>query len=187
MWLFDLCWWVSWLTEFNCFNCKRLALAKRMHGWKEKKLQKHFLESVAFIACYMQVSNFRFLSNRSTCFYILWITQFPIQTHGLADWQIRISVLSSPLTDQFCHFLQEPHHFSFRLRARGEFCTRNPPLAQWRSWPAAGALFAVPLCRVQAPGQWIEELHPSDCTSNFGSRISNWENANVRFGHTWCS
>jgi hypothetical protein len=37
------------------------------------------------------------------------------------DWQIRIAILSLPLKEKWRHFLQEPRHFSLRLRARGEF------------------------------------------------------------------
>jgi hypothetical protein len=40
--------------------------------------------------------------------------------HGLADRQIRIAFLSSPLKEKWRHFLQERRHFSLRLKARGE-------------------------------------------------------------------
>jgi hypothetical protein len=46
--------------------------------------------------------------------------------HRLANWQIRIAILSSPLKEKWRHFLQERCHFSLRLRVRGEFHARNP-------------------------------------------------------------
>jgi hypothetical protein len=45
---------------------------------------------------------------------------------GLADQQIHIAILSSPLKEKWRHFLQERCHFSLRLGAREEFRARNP-------------------------------------------------------------
>jgi hypothetical protein len=53
--------------------------------------------------------------------------------HGLADRQILIQFLSSPLTEKCRRFLQERRHFSRRLRARGGVpCKKFParPMTQ---------------------------------------------------------
>ncbi len=77
-----------------------------------------------------------------------------VLSHGWADWQIRISILSLPLADKWRHFLQERRHVSLRLRARpGVSCKKSParlmtqltsstrplccsaiPCSQWRNW-----------------------------------------------------
>ncbi len=47
--------------------------------------------------------------------------------HGLADWQIRNSILSSPLADEWRHFLQERRHFSFRFESAPGSCVEEIP------------------------------------------------------------
>jgi hypothetical protein len=47
--------------------------------------------------------------------------------HGLADWQIHISLLSSPLTDKWRHFLWERRHFFLQIEGvRGSFVQEIP-------------------------------------------------------------
>ncbi len=48
------------------------------------------------------------------------------RAHGLADRQICVSILSSPLTYKWRHFLQERRHFSLRSRARRGVLCKNP-------------------------------------------------------------
>jgi hypothetical protein len=46
--------------------------------------------------------------------------------HGLPDWQAGISVLSSPLTDKWRHFLQEQRHFPSDCERAGSFVREIP-------------------------------------------------------------
>ncbi len=68
-------------------------------------------------------------------------------------------------------------NFRWDWEPTGEFRAWNPPLARWRSWPAARALFAVPLFHAacQALGRQphcqtagispalIPKIHKKDC------------------------
>ncbi len=63
--------------------------------------------------------------------------------HGLADRQICFSLLSSPLTDKWRHFLQEQCHFSFSLGARGGVLCKKSPACSMTQLTSS----TRPLCR----------------------------------------